>query len=128
MTIGRLILRLRRPGMVERLAYLILSYLGLALFFTLAMAPRIGVGGAPGLDKVLHFGGFAVVAGFAGLSSDRRLQIIAHGLIFVAAGVMIEIAQHVFVATRTGSWLDALANAAGVAAGFAAARVFIVHD
>ncbi len=128
MTLIGLIQRLRRPRALERIAYLALSYLGLAVFFTLAMAPRIDVGGAPGLDKVLHFGGFAVVAGLAGLSVVRPSRLAFHALVFVLAGVMIEIAQHVFIATRTGSWLDALANTAGVAAGFAAAHIFVARD
>jgi len=73
----------------------------------------------PGSDKLEHFGGYALLAAaavqlFAGL---RALSRAALGL--VALGVVLEIAQGAFTATRQMDAFDALANTCGVLLGMA---------
>jgi len=71
----------------------------------------------PGFDKVEHFSGYVVLSAYAVmLFSSARGQLRACcGL--VALGIAIEIAQGLFTTTRSADALDALTNAAGVAAG-----------
>ena len=73
----------------------------------------------PGSDKLEHFGGYALLAAaavqlFAGW---RALSRAALGL--VALGVVLEIAQGAFTATRQMDAFDALANTCGVLLGMA---------
>lgn len=76
-----------------------------------------GVGGAPGLDKVVHAAVFAAVA-VAGRYAGVPPPWLAGLLLAHAAGS--EIVQHLLLPNRSGDPLDALADAAGVAVGMLA--------
>jgi len=72
------------------------------------------VGGVPHMDKVLHLGAYAVLAGLARIGWPK----LWGGLIFFVLatfGIGIEIAQHSMNLGRTGSIADILANLTGTA-------------
>lgn len=78
-------------------------------------------GGLP--DKLLHFGAYSALAFvFAGAIERRRWWRIALSLL--ALGIGIEIAQALWTESRNAEWLDAAANAFGVATGLMSAALF----
>jgi VanZ family protein len=96
------------------------------------MVGAVGVGSLwpsmPGLagglsDKLLHFGAYSALAFvFAGAIERRRWWRIALGLL--ALGTGIEIMQALLTESRSAEWLDATANALGVATGLISAALF----
>lgn len=77
-----------------------------------------------GVDKMAHGLGYAVVGGLAAASggTHRVTALVAVAVAVTAFGVGVEGVQS-FVAWRTASVWDAVANAAGVAVGVAGWRV-----
>ena len=74
----------------------------------------------PGFDKVEHALSFALLAWIGVRAGYRRLWPLAVGLVLL--GGAIEVAQG-FTATRTADWRDWLADAAGIAVGWALVRL-----
>lgn len=74
-----------------------------------------------GADKLEHFGGYGLLAAFAVQLFATRAALLRAGLGLVALGIALEFAQAWFTSTRMPDAWDALANAAGVAAGLATA-------
>lgn len=67
-------------------------------------------------DKLLHFAAYAGLAFvFAGALGRRRWWRI--GLSLVLLGIVVELLQHYFTATRSGEWSDLAANIGGVGTG-----------
>lgn len=83
----------------------------LTVWGSLTPSPPSAPGGLS--DKVQHFTAYFLLAGLAGTAFPRRLLSIAALLIALGAGV--ELAQAGMALGRQGSWLDLLANIAGVA-------------
>lgn len=74
-------------------------------------------------DKLLHLAAYAGLAFmFAGVVERRHWVRVLLGLLLFSAA--IELAQELFTATRSGEWLDMLANALGIAAGLCTAALF----
>jgi VanZ family protein len=63
-------------------------------------------------DKVQHFFAYAGLAALA-FAAVRRRSLAAAGVVLLL-GVGVEVAQVITDLGRSGSWLDALANTAGV--------------
>ena len=90
--------------------------------FSNSDVPKIPV---PNLDKVVHFTFYfvAVILGcfFARERTAGRLKMMKTTLIFAAVtiiyGIVIEVLQYRFTATRDGNVYDALANISGTLAG-----------
>ncbi len=103
-------------------AWLTLWWLAVLLVFVVCLVPAPDLPSVPhGFDKLEHFLAFFVLAASAvQLYADRReLWRVAFGL--VCLGIAIELAQYAFTATRSMDPRDVLADALGVAAGFAIA-------
>ncbi len=66
-------------------------------------------------DKVLHAGGYFVLTGVMALAWPR-MQLVWLFAIPMGYGIIIEFVQGASAMGRTGSFLDALANMAGVSA------------
>lgn len=94
------------------------------MFAALALRPLSLEGDVPHLDKLLHFGGFAVIAGAAAFGAALPRAARLHGLIFVLGGGAIELAQGALDIGRTASAPDFIADALGVAAGLWLGRIF----
>lgn len=74
----------------------------------------------PGVDKVEHALSFALLAWVGARAGYQRLWLLAAGLLLL--GGAIEVAQG-FTATRSADWVDWLADAVGIAAGWAVIRL-----
>lgn len=74
----------------------------------------------PGIDKVEHALSFALLTTVGLRAGFRSALVLAAGL--VALGGAIELAQGL-TATRTADWFDWLADAAGIALGWALSRL-----
>jgi len=117
-TAGHWLKPLRHPR-----AWLALWWLAVVLVFAACLVPARELPSVPrGFDKVEHFLAFFLLAASAVqlYATRRALWCVALGL--VALGVAIELAQHAFTASRSMDPRDVLADALGVAAGFAIAR------
>lgn len=91
-----------------------LTFAAVAVIVMMSLRPSLSVGGIAHIDKVLHFGAYAVLAGLARLGWPK----LWGGWIFLgfaALGVAIEIAQHTMNLGRTGSLADVAANLLGAA-------------
>ncbi len=108
---------LRRP------IYLALSYAALLAFTALALIPRPPSVDVTHADKAAHFLAFAAASGLAALGAVRPAAARLHATAIFCVGVGIELLQHNLVPERTGSWADAAANTAGLAAGFVVGRI-----
>lgn len=72
-------------------------------------------------DKLLHFGGYLLLAlWFAGLV--ERYRYLAVGVALIALGGGLEVLQALMGYGRTADWWDLSANTLGVAAGLALAQ------
>jgi len=109
---------------MPRLAYLNLwrglGWLGIALVFTLSLMPHPPHTGLDQGDKIGHFLAYALLAGWFGQISARRL---AWGLGFLGMGAMIEVLQGM-TGYRDMSLADLAANALGLVIGSLTARRF----
>ena len=91
-----------------------LTLAALTVILVMSLKPSISVGGMPHVDKVLHFGAYALLSILARLGWPK----LWGGLIFIGLavfGIAIEIAQHTMNLGRTGSIADIAANLAGAA-------------
>ncbi len=91
-----------------------LTFVAIAVVLLMSLRPSVSAGGMAHMDKILHFGAYAVLSGLARLGWSR----LWGGWIFLGFAVLgagIEIAQHTMNLGRTGSLADAAANIAGAA-------------
>jgi VanZ family protein len=84
-----------------------------------ALSTDIGKALPDGLDKVLHLVEFFVLAilllvTFTSFGMSRIWTFAAVFFISLALGFLSEVIQKIFTTTRTFSWLDFLADAAGI--------------
>lgn len=91
-----------------------LTLAALVLILVMSLRPSISVGGAAHMDKVLHFGAYAVLTGLARLGWPKLWGGWIF-LFFAGFGIAIEIAQHMMSVGRTGSVADVVANLIGAA-------------
>lgn len=92
----------------------ILTLAALLVVLVMSLRPSLSVGGAQHIDKVLHLGAYAVLAGLSRLGWPN----IWGGWLFsfwAIFGIGIEIAQHTMAWGRTGSLADIIANLTGAA-------------
>lgn len=88
-------------------------------FLSPAVPPLSGAGGPPGLDKAGHAGLFAALTVAAlGSVSGRRARL---ALALLAYGALVELVQS-FLPLRSADGWDLVADAVGIALGFAAWR------
>jgi len=81
-----------------------------------SLQPRVWIGEAIPSDKALHFMGyFALSIWFGGVC--RRSRYVVAGLLLIALGGVLEIAQGVMNLGRHADWRDFLANSLGIATG-----------
>lgn len=99
--------------------------LGVALALLIAVGslwPSLPQAASGMSDKFLHFSAYAALAFlWAGAWEPRAWLRVAVGLLLF--GAAIELAQELFTETRSGEWLDMVANAAGIATGMAVAAL-----
>ena len=73
-------------------------------------------------DKLTHFTGYCILAlWFAGVA--RRSRYLVVGLLLVALGGSLEIAQGLMQEGRTADWFDFLANSLGIVTGLGVAAL-----
>lgn len=85
-----------------------------AVILVMSLKPSVPMGGMTHIDKVLHLGAYAVLAGLARLGWPK----LWGGWIFLGfavLGIGIEIAQHTMNVGRDGSLGDIAANLIGTA-------------
>jgi VanZ family protein len=97
------------------LVALIIMYLSLADSHTFDKAPFINV---PNFDKVVHLGMYFGLMSVIILENRKTIKSRGYlyliGLIPLLYGILMEILQATLTLTRSGSFYDALADAAGV--------------
>lgn len=79
----------------------------------------------PPPDTVVHIVLWATLVALAGLMVWSLWRLIGVGVTAVAAGVLVEVAQRRFTASRGFEIRDIAANVAGIAIGLAVATLFI---
>lgn len=100
-----------------------LGYAGIAILLIGCLWPQPGVAGGAGIDKLLHFAAFALLAGwFGAVLGMGRYAAVAAGL--AVLGVVIEALQWV-TGYRSAELLDWVADVAGVGVGLALARPLV---
>lgn len=78
-----------------------------------SLLPSSVVGLEAGLDKLVHFTGYLLLAVFgAGIVASDKVPIVMMRVILLGLG--LEVAQALFTATRSAEWADAGADVAGV--------------
>jgi VanZ family protein len=94
---------------------LIIMYLSLANAHTFDKAPFIDI---PNIDKAVHFCMYFGLMLVIILENKNSIKSNGHlfllGLIPLSFGILMEILQATLTVTRSGSFLDALANSAGI--------------
>jgi VanZ family protein len=104
-------------------AWLLMGWVLLLLVAAGSLAPSPPESPIGASDKLMHFAAYAALAfAFAGVYPRRYWRGIALALLLF--GASIELLQGTLIATRSGEWLDLLANATGIAAGLALAALF----
>ena len=96
-----------------------------------ALRPDPGGSAIEQLDKLLHFVAFATLAVSSALAlQPGRRSNWAIAALLLLYGALIEIVQ-IYVPGRDASWLDLMADAAGIAAGLAVVtllrRLHLLH-
>ena len=92
----------------------ILTFAALAVILVMSLRPSVSFGDVPNMDKLVHFGAYAVLASLARFGWPK----LWGGWIFLGLalfGIGIEIAQQTMNLGRTGSLADTLANVLGTA-------------
>lgn len=89
--------------------------------FVVALQPAAGPPGVWGVDKVIHFGVFLVLAAVPAAVLLGRRAMLGAEVFLLAVGLGIEVAQS-FIPERVGSGGDFLADVLGVLAGAAVGR------
>jgi VanZ family protein len=90
---------------------------GAGIVLALWPHPEAGEPWFPGADKVEHALSFALLVWIGQRAGYRNALALAIGLLVL--GGAIELAQGAFTTTRTAEWLDWVADAVGIALGFA---------
>lgn len=89
----------------------------LVVSFCIFFAPASAVPSAPiGVDKMVHVVSFAALSYtivLAGMSRPRAVVVL------LAYGATTEVVQTLLPLNRSGSWVDVLSDAAGIAVGIA---------
>ena len=104
-----------RKNKFSILSALIIMYLSLTSSHTFDKVPLINI---PNIDKIVHFVMYfglmsvIILENRTNLRNNRRLFLT--GLIPLLYGILMEILQATLTLTRSGSFYDALADAAGV--------------
>lgn len=101
----------------------ILTGLALMTILVMSLRPSVNVGSIPHIDKLVHLGAYAVLAGLARLGWPK----LWGGLIFIGLaifGIGIELAQHFMAVGRTGSLADTVANMLGAALALIVFHIF----
>jgi len=97
------------------LVALIILYLSLANSQTFEKIPLVDI---PDFDKVVHLGMYFVLMSVIIFENRKTIIKKSHlfltGLIPLFYGILMEILQSTITLTRSGSFFDALADAAGV--------------
>jgi VanZ family protein len=109
-----------RPDYVWRTAVALFFALTLAFVVWGSLAPAEQVGGGR-WDKLQHLAAYALLTGLGSLLAPRRLLMVVVAALLLGAG--LELLQVVLPLGRTGSLSDWAADAAGVGAAWAVARV-----
>ncbi len=91
-----------------------------------ALQPAAGPPGVWGVDKVIHFGVFLVLAAVPAAVLLGRRAMLGSEVFLLAVGLGIEVAQS-FIPERVGSGGDFLADVLGVLAGAAVGRKIWRH-
>ena len=89
-----------------------LTLAALAVIIVMSLKPSVSIGSVPNMDKLLHFGAYASLAGLARLGWPK----LWGGWIFLGLGLFgggIETAQHMMNIGRMGSMADLVANLLG---------------
>ncbi len=102
---------------LRRLA-LALWIVALAAVIFLSLSPRHGPPGGLHIDKLAHFAAYAVLAALPFAAFLARRAVLAAAAAMLPFGLVLEGLQ-ALVPQRSADPFDALANAAGVAAGIA---------
>ena len=105
------------------LLFRILTLAALGVVLVMSLRPSINVGSISHIDKLLHLGAYAVLAGLSRIGWPK----IWGGWLFLfwaVFGIAIEILQHMMALGRTGSLADIFANLTG--AGIALALFHIL--
>lgn len=101
-----------------------LGYAGIVILLVGCLWPQSEVAGGPGVDKLLHFAAFVLLAGwFGAVLGLGRYAAIATGL--TVLGLVIEALQWL-TGYRSAEFLDWAADVAGVGVGLALARPLVV--
>ena len=96
---------------------------GMATVAVFTLSSRLGPPEGPGMDKIVHFAGYMVLAVQAQpVFSTRRAALIA-ALCMVPFGIAMEIGQD-YVPGRQADVFDAVANSIGALMGVAVAPAF----
>lgn len=96
------------------LIFKLLTFAALMVVLVMSLRPSVNVGGPVHMDKIVHLGAYAVLAGLARLGWPR----LWGGTLFLCLavfGIGIEVAQHLMALGRTGSLADIIANLSGAA-------------
>ena len=89
-----------------------LTLVALTVILVMSLKPSVSIGSVPNMDKLLHFGAYAILAGLARFGWPN----LWGGWIFLGLGLFgggIEIAQHMMNIGRMGSIADLIANLLG---------------
>ncbi|MDA1195976.1 MAG: VanZ family protein [Planctomycetota bacterium] len=107
--------------MTQQTAWRALAWLSTLGVLVMCFLPGDDVpsAGLAGLDKVLHFAAFFVVAYAWRRSGLSTTRVLAIGLLLASA---TELGQHWLVPGRQGDWIDWLSDAGGVVASLALAH------
>lgn len=105
----------RRPRLWVALWCLAIVAVIVLSLVNLSGLPPVPEGG----DKVEHFIAYALLSASAMQLFATRRGCVTVALLLIAMGVVLELAQGSFTATRMTDAYDALANGLGVLAGFA---------
>jgi len=100
-----------------------LTLAALAVVLVMSLRPSVNLGSAPHMDKVVHLGAYAVLAGLTRLGWPS----LWGGIIFAGLaifGIGIELAQHFMDLGRTGSLADIFANMLGAALALIVFHIF----
>ena len=102
--------------------WIMIAWLALvAAVFVVALQPTAGPPGVWGVDKIIHFGVFLVLAAVPAVVLSGRRAMLGAELFLLAVGLGIEVAQS-FIPERVGSGGDFLADVLGILAGVALGR------
>jgi VanZ family protein len=91
-----------------------LTLAALVVILVMSLRPSVPIGDVPNIDKLVHFGAYAVLAVLMRLGWPK----LWGGWIFIGLalfGIGIEIGQHAMNLGRTGSLADTAANLLGTA-------------